>query len=63
MYNPYYVLQVLSGVSSKGALNVSNFTSSIRSRKPFERPYNNLDDERIEGMYIVIYMVHVYAVM
>lgn len=29
-------------------LNVSNFTSGIKQRKPFQKPYLNSDDERLE---------------
>ena len=30
------------------ALNVSNFSSGIRHRKPFQKPYLGSDDERIQ---------------
>ena len=85
MYNPYFVLQVLSESVAKAlpivlgktatetarfvetfdkffdALNVSNFTSGIRSRKPFQRPYINSDDERIE--VCTLCCIIVYAIM
>lgn len=45
------------------ALNVSDFRSAMKSRKPFRRPYDSADDDRLVVCVIHYYILHVTCFM